>query len=261
MSTVKLMKIESIKKTSGTKYKIKFDNGDALALQDQLIIDYNLLFKKEIDNDLMLELARENEKYEVYNKVVKYIMKKMRTKKEIEKYIQKYDLSKQEEDIIFDKLRSINLLNHELYATSYVIDKMNLSKEGPLKIRKDLEEKGIEIEYIDKALKKFDIAERQNKMILLLQKKVDNNKKYSNYELKRRLINELDRLGYSRDFTEECFREISFSNNDVIRKEYEKIYNKLSKKYVGNELNYKIKGKLFQKGFSSEEINSVINEY
>lgn len=255
------MKIESIKKTSGNKYKIKFDNGETLSLEDQVIIDYNILFKKEIDNDLIFELNKANEKYEVYNKVVKYIMKKMRSQKEIEKYIEKYDLSKEEKDVIFDKLRSINLLNHELYAVSYVADKINLSKEGPLKIRKDLEEKGIEREYIDNALKKYDLIERLNKMVLLFQKKVNNNKKYSNNELKKRFISELDRLGYSRDFTLECLNKITFSNNDIIKKEYDKLYTKLSKKYNGNELNYKIKGKLFQKGFSSEEINNIINEY
>lgn len=251
------MKMETIKKTSGTKYKIIFEDGETLSLQDQIIIDYNILYKKEISNELFLELNRENEKYEVYNKVVKYIMKKMRSQKEIEKYIEKYELSEKEKDVIFDKLKSINLLNHQIYASSYVIDKVNLSKEGPLKIKKDLIDKGIEEEYINEALAKFDVEERKNKVILLLEKKVSNNKKYSNYELKRRLVTDLNRLGYSREFIDDCFKEITLPNNDVIKKEYEKLYNKLSKKYEGNELNYKIRGKLFQKGFNSEEINNI----
>ena len=39
----------------------------------------------------------------------------------------------------------------------------------------------------------------------------------------------------------------------MVKKEYDKLYKKLSRKYSGNELEYKIKEKLYQKGLYYEE--------
>ena len=42
------------------------------------------------------------------------------------------------------------------------------------------------------------------------------------------------------------------SDDDIAKKEYDKLYKKLSRKYSGSELELKIKQKLFQKGLRYE---------
>ena len=50
----------------------------------------------------------------------------------------------------------------------------------------------------------------------------------------------------------EALEEFSFQDNlEIYEKEYKKVKNKLSKKYRGEELDYQIKMKLFQKGFKN----------
>ena len=46
-------------------------------------------------------------------------------------------------------------------------------------------------------------------------------------------------------------------NKDLLKKEFDKAYKKLSLKYKDMELKNKIKQKLYQKGFNSDEINSM----
>ena len=41
--------------------------------------------------------------------------------------------------------------------------------------------------------------------------------------------------------------------SDIAKREYEKLYTRLSRKYSGKELEYKIKEKLYQKGLSYEK--------
>ena len=48
------MKIDKIKKMSNNKYKIYFDDGDVLETYDEVIINTNLLYKKEIDEILSI---------------------------------------------------------------------------------------------------------------------------------------------------------------------------------------------------------------
>ena len=42
-------------------------------------------------------------------------------------------------------------------------------------------------------------------------------------------------------------------DSDIAKKEYEKLYKKLSSKYEGAELEFKIKQKLYQKGLTYEK--------
>ena len=61
-------------------------------------------------------------------------------------------------------------------------------------------------------------------------------------------------LGYDVDLINRVISEYDFSNDkDMVKKEYDKLYKRLSRKYSGNELEYKIKEKLYQKGLYYEE--------
>ena len=63
------------------------------------------------------------------------------------------------------------------------------------------------------------------------------------------LIN-LINLGYDREMINECLNNIKIDNQDELKKkEEEKIRKKLERKYQGDELERKIKEKLYQRGF------------
>ena len=65
-------------------------------------------------------------------------------------------------------------------------------------------------------------------------------------------------LGYTKQMTMEQIQNYNFDNPEILNKEYLKEKNKLEKKYNGEELKYKLKQKLYQKGFSLEEINKLM---
>ena len=66
------MKINKIKK-NGKKYKIILDNGLEIKTFDDVIINNNLLYNKIIDDELLDKINKENEYYDVYNKVINLI--------------------------------------------------------------------------------------------------------------------------------------------------------------------------------------------
>ena len=53
------MKINKFKKVGTNKYKIYFDN-DILTVYEDIILKYNLLYKKDIDDDLLHEINKDN---------------------------------------------------------------------------------------------------------------------------------------------------------------------------------------------------------
>lgn len=72
--------------------------------------------------------------------------------------------------------------------------------------------------------------------------------------LKNKIISYLSSLGYQKDVIFNSLNNIDIKNdNQLYKKEYEKVYNKLSRKYSGDELLYKVRQKMYSLGFKDIE--------
>ena len=192
------MKIDKIEKMKDNRYKITID-GEVITTFDNVILDNNLLYKKEIDKELYDSIIKNTEYYSNYNKVVKYILKRRRSEKEIKKYLVKLELKEEDINSIIIKLKNINLINDIEYCKAFINDKVNLSKQGINKIRIDLLEQEIPIEIIEDELRKVDIDLINNRLEKLIVKKINSNRKYSKNQLKQRILNEMINLGYDKN--------------------------------------------------------------
>lgn len=246
------MKIDKIKK-NGKKYKIVLEDGTEIKTFDDVIINYNLLYHKDIDDILLNKIIKDNAYYDVYNKVLNLISKKIRSEKEINEFLDKYDIDRNK---IINKLKSINLINDKLFAKAYISDKINLSNEGIDKIKNDLLKHNIDLNVIEEELSKIDNDLINKKIEKLINKKIKNSK-YTGYKLKYKIVNELINLGYDKYTIIEIYDSLDIKNDNLIVNEYDKLYRQLSKKYSGKQLEYKINTKLYNKGFTSEEINNI----
>ena len=152
--------------------------------------------------------------------------------------------------LIFSPQNDVN------FVKAYISDRINLSNDGPDKIRKSLLEHDISSDIIDENIDKIDNNLIKEKLSKLISKKISNTK-YSGYVLRQKIVNDFVNLGYSRQLINEVYESINIDKNDLLKKEYDKLYKKLSIKYSGYELESKIKTKLYQKGFTMDEINNI----
>ena len=231
------MKINKIQRKNN-KYKIRLEDNTIIETYDEVIIKENILYKKEITEELKHKIEKENQYYDIYNNILKYIKTKLRSETEIREYIRK-------------------LIDDNIYVHAYIHDKIMFTNDGPLKIKKDLLKNKIDVTLIEDELEKLDREELQEKLKKLILKKMNTNTKYSNNMLKQKLINYFMNLGYEKSDIVDIIENNQTQNNEIIKKEYNKIYNKLKNKYEGEELKRNIKQKLYQKGFSIDEINNV----
>ena len=246
------MEIKKITKLKNGKYKIKLDSFEFITYDD-IIINHSLLYSKKIDDELLNALSLETIYYDNYNKALNFCMKKVRSTNEVEKYLDKMDISNIDKTSIISKLKSINLINDKMYVRCYINDKFNLSKDSLSKIKDDLINSNIDINIIEDELSKVEYNEldKLEKMII---KRIKNNHKYSNYVLKNKVVTEFINLGYNYDDIVSIFDSNSSDNYDILVKEYNKLYHKYSKKYKYPELEYVIKNKLYTKGFNYSDI-------
>lgn len=239
------MKITSIKLNKNGKYVVTIDNEKYNLYQDT-ILKYLLFSKKEIDKTLFENIIKDNNFYDAYYKIIKFVSIRLRTENEIRKKLNTLFILKKDQDKIIDKLKEQGYLNDELYIKSYINDKINLSLEGPEKVKRELLKNGFKKEDILKYLCLFDSIneERINKII--------NKKLKANHKLSKRMFitkvgNDLRNLGYTN--YREILENIDFDDKDIYQKEYDKIYNKLIKKYPPEKADILTKQKLYTKGF------------
>lgn len=250
------MKIINIKKQNN-KYKIKLEGNITIETYDEVIIKNNILYKKEIDENLKEKIEEENKFYNTYNEIVKLINKKLRSEKEIKEIMNKKEIKNQEE--LINKLKSSNLINDELYAKAYIHDRISFSNDGINKIKKELVNQEIDEDIIENELNKIDRKDQKEKLEKLIIKKLNTNTKYSNKIMKQKITNYFINLGYDKEEINEILNREQIDNNEIIKREYNKLINKYKTKYEEEKLKYIIKQKLYQKGFNIEEINNLVN--
>lgn len=253
------MQINKIVKMKDNKYKIIVD-GESIVTYDNVILENDLLYKKSIDNNLYKKILLDTSYYDIYNKTVKYILKRRRSEKEIRKYLNKFDISNNDIERIINKLKDVRLINDREYCKAYINDKLYLSKEGINKIKEDLIGEDISIDVIEEELKNIDESLFNERLEKLIIKKINSNKKYSNSYLKQKIMSEMIGLGYNKDIILNILENNLKSDNGILEHEFNKVYDKLKSKYNGYELENKVKQKLMQKGFSVGEINILLQE-
>lgn len=234
------MKVEKLK---NGKYKL-INNGIEIETYDEVIVKNNLLYK-ELTSELKKIIESENEFFDSYFKMVKLISKKLRSESEIRKELKSIELV----DQIVEKLKKDNLINDQRFTEAFILDKINFSKIGKSKIKKELLNYEIEEDIIDPILEQFDDALFSANLEKIIKKKISSNGKKSRIALKEKLLYDLSSLGYEKEEILYYFDMMYTNDNDIYNKEREKILKKLSVKYSGFELEKKIREKMYQKGF------------
>lgn len=191
------MKIEKYESINNGQYKIYLSDGTILKINSDVIINNNLLYKKEIDNTLLNKILKENDNANIYNKCVKYISVRLRSKKEIIDYLKKLNIDNTAD--IIDKLTKNNLINDEVFTKAFIKDKINFTSYGPYRIRQELNKYNIDNEIIDKYIKDIDEEILIGKVDKQINKMIKSNRKYSGNILKSKIYNNLYNNGFDKD--------------------------------------------------------------
>ena len=191
------MKIEKYESINNGQYKIYLSDGTIIKINSDVIINNNLLYKKEIDNTLLNKILKENDNANIYNKCVKYISVRLRSKKEIIDYLKKLNIDNTAD--IIDKLTKNNLINDEVFTKAFIKDKINFTSYGPYRIRQELNKYNIDNEIIDKYINDIDEEILIGKIDKQINKMIKSNRKYSGNILKSKIYNNLYNNGFDKD--------------------------------------------------------------
>lgn len=248
------MKIIKYKKGSKGRYKVYVEDGREFLFYEEVILKYDLLIKKEIDSDLLIEMDQYNQEWDVYYTALHLINTRLRSVYELKELLisKEYPLELVIQAV--EKLEKQGYLNDLSYAKSYVNHYLISSNKGPYKIAKELRNKNIPEEMIDEALSLYSDDEQIERIHKIIDKGIKVNHSRGGIVLKQKIYQDLKELGYDISLINQIISTYSFPVPlNLVKKEYDKLYRSLSRKYKGEELERKIQEKLFAKGLKYDE--------
>ena len=193
------MKIEKYKKIKEDLYRVLLDNGEIIDIYEDVILANNLLYKSEIDQNLLDKINIENNYQLAYNISVKYIMVRLRSINEIKVYLTKKGYSKDVIDKVIEKLIKNKLLDDEIFTKAYINDKLNFTNVGKYKLISELTTKmKVDNSIVYNVLESYKEV-WNDRIEKLINKYLKSNKKYRGNTLKDKLYIYLVNLGYDKD--------------------------------------------------------------
>ena len=201
---MKITKIEGQKNIE--RVNIYIDREFAFGLTKEIQLKYGLYEGMEIDKRFIEEVLLEEEKLKAKNKALKVLSYRQRSEKEVVDKLKKEGFSQEIIDKTVEFLKGYNLIDDLNFAKNFVMDKSNINKYGPERIKYELYMKGIPESIINKVLKDYD--DEYSVALELARKKINSYKNDNKSAIYRKLGGFLQRRGFSYECILKVLREL-----------------------------------------------------
>lgn len=201
---MKITKIEGQKNIE--RVNIYIDREFAFGLTKEIQLKYGLYEGMEIDKRFIEEVLLEEEKLKAKNKALKFLSYRQRSEKEVVDKLKKEGFSQEIIDKTVEFLKGYNLIDDLNFAKNFVMDKSNINKYGPERIKYELYMKGIPESIINKALEDYD--DEYSVALELARKKINSYKNDNKSAIYRKLGGFLQRRGFSYECILKVLREL-----------------------------------------------------
>lgn len=232
------------------------------------LANYSLLKGKELNESEFVSILKEKEMRKLYSRAIVYLSRYRRTYYEVYSFLQKEEADEMLLRQAVNKLVEQNYINDSDYANDYTQTAKNVSYKGPGLIKRELTQKGIDIQLINSSLQDYSEEEQIICATKWVQKKTAAFLKYSLVERGNKIRQLLMRKGFSSQVISKVIEEV---NNEEVHNEdsqknerlnLEVTAEKYMRKYDKYD-DYTKKRKLFaalaRKGFSFDLIDEYLS--
>jgi regulatory protein len=233
-------------------------------LHEDLLVQHGLRKGQPITDQKYKEIEQATLTHGVYQLALNYISYRMRSVKEVKTYLLDKGYSRAAILESIQKLKEENYLDDRAYALAYVRSRKSLTLKGPVVIRQELIQKGISDDILEQALEQFGDEEQVELASKLAQKKIKSWSGRSKQEQLQKTRQVLLQNGFSNRVVNQVLNSLTMENGEedewaALKKQGEKALQKY-KQFTGYEQIIKVKQLLYRKGFSTELIDSWINQ-
>lgn len=234
------------------------------AVDQDVFIKYNLRKGMEINEDDLKELIEEDEKKKTLQLCYHYLSYRMRTVHEMQTYLEKKEREPEHIKSAIKQLQELGYINDHEFASAYVKSKSTTQIKGPLKLKQELQQKGVGQNITEQAIEEFHEDDERTLIKKWVEKQTKKAAKESHSAHKRKLYQQLKAKGFSSPSIQAVLDEITAPDEEdeqsALIFQADKLERKYSTKYTGKEYKLKMKQALYQKGFSIHLIDQYLED-
>lgn len=209
----KITKIE-YQKNNKDRVNIYLDDNYEFGIDLDVMIKYGLYKDMILDDDFISEILFSENKTKAYNYAISLLSRTVKSENQvIRKMIEKgYD--KELIEITIEKLKTNKYIDDNDYCERFIHDKINFSKDGRLKIKEALYNRGIDRRIIDEKLSVITDEDELEKAFELSQKKLKTLSNIDPLKKKMKLYNFLINKGFDYDTVNKVVSRVIKTYND-----------------------------------------------
>ncbi len=192
------------------KYLIYIDNLLAFEISETMLIQYGLHKGMIIKKECYPDILEQEKEMQAYHDAIKFLAYKARSEQEVINKMKEKNYSDKTIEKILIKLKSHHYINDEEYALSFVKDKLHLNKIGRVKLKYELNKKGISSNIITKIIDQYVDDEVEYTIAMeLAKKKLQSIYKKDTLQVQYRKIGSLlQRRGFQYDLIVKILSEL-----------------------------------------------------
>lgn len=247
---------------------IRVKNGEGE--EEKISVDLDTYYQEGLRNGQKISsasydhLKEEEVKTLAYTAALRRLSNKDYTLAGMRKYLDtRYEIALKDREEIIAKLKELGLLDDRKYAYQR-FESLNRALFSRRQIASKLRKDGVPSDIVDECLQE----NRSDESCKARQRaeKIQNSLRNKPLSMKKQLIlKHLVSDGFSIETAKEALETLDFSSEtfeekDLLKREAQKQYKKLSRKYSGTELRNRLYYSLISKGFAQEKVYAVIGE-
>ncbi|MFC1686425.1 RecX family transcriptional regulator [Patescibacteria group bacterium] len=206
------MKITSLtqQKKNPNRYNLEIDGEFKKGISDTMVLDFNLRKGKEITNEELRKVITSEDKNKVKDKALELLGRRLHSRRELEIKLIKKDYSEEQIQSTLDELEKEKYLDDLEFAKELVKLRQEKTPKGSIYLKKELYQKGIPEEMIEKVIAEEYPLDREIEVAeVVLKKKA---KLLRNLEFRKRQ-EKLKQFLLQRGFQFEVINEIVNNSN------------------------------------------------
>jgi regulatory protein len=183
------------------RVNIYLDGQFAFGLSLHQFADANLKVGQEITQQQIEQLIKLSEFGKIFDKTLKFLSFRPRSKWEIENYLKNKKAGTEVENKVLAKLEKLGLVNDLEFANWWIENRLKFRPRGPVILKSELIKKGIDREIIDQILEKIDDQSQHELALKIAQKQAQKFKNLDKSKFFQKMAGFLGRRGFSWEIT------------------------------------------------------------
>lgn len=244
-------------------YNIFLNNQFAFGVSERTLSEFRLLVGVELTDEQIKEIKQFEVDDKALQSAISYLSYQPRSINEIERYLQKKEISVETIKRVINQLTDLGYLDDKKYVELFIKNDLRVGKDGPKTLVFKLTQKGIDKRISENVISKIAPEEWIEAGMRLTNSLRNQTGKLALKEIQRKAKTKLISHGFTSELSDLVIESLDLREDSNERLEaLKKQGSKAWRRYRNND-NYikkqKVRRVLYQHGFSSNEIDDFLN--